>query len=65
MKAAINGCEAHIGDFIEMSQLIHDELAHLTRADLTLSEPTQSLHDTRDGSLDPLLFDGSFLQRFE
>ena len=63
LEAAVHRREAHIGDFVEVAQFLHHELAHLARSHLALTERAQAVGDALDGGFDLLLLDRTLLQR--
>ena len=65
LEAAIDGGEAHVGDLVELVQLLHDELADHARGDLALAERAQPVADALDRGLDRLAADRPLLERLQ
>src|SRR6185437_1138116 len=65
LKAAVHGGEAHVGDLIQMSQLLHDQLADAARGHLALAEGAQPMTDARGRLLDGIQAHGALFQRLE
>ena len=62
LEAAIDGSEAHVGDLVEMAELVHHELAHESRRDFPFAEAAQAVRDVLDGGIDGIGTDRALLQ---
>src|SRR5207237_10159678 len=54
LAAAVDGCEADIGDLVELVELLHHHLADLSRRNLALTEGEHLTDDPVDGLVDEL-----------
>ena len=63
LEAAVHRGEAHVGDFIEVAQLLHHQLADQPRRHFALPESAQVVADPLDGGLDVGRADRTLLQR--
>src|SRR6202042_1524670 len=63
LKAAIHRSETHVGDFIEVPQLLHDKLAERARVHLALAERAQLVTNAAYGLVECLAADRALFQR--
>src|ERR1700712_1019861 len=61
-EIAIDRGETHIGDVVELAQMLHHDLADRLRGNLRLAAAFKLAHDRRDQLLDPLLIDRALAQ---
>src|SRR5258707_14803063 len=61
-KIAIHRGEAHIGDVVELAQMLHHDLADGFRRNLRLAAALELAHDGRDHFFDPLRIDRALAQ---
>src|SRR5882762_3705235 len=63
-KIAIHRGEAHIGDVVELAQMLHHDLADGFRRNLRLAAAFKLAHDRRHHLLDPLRIDRALAQGY-
>src|SRR5215471_5459899 len=56
-KVAIDGGKTHIGDVVELAQMLHDDLADGLRRDVALAHALELAHDLRHHLVDALGLD--------
>src|SRR5690606_1239257 len=61
-EVAVHGGEAHVGDLVEITQFVHDQLTELAAGNLALSHRQQATLDAVDGCLDGFGGDRTFAQ---
>src|SRR5207344_1586786 len=61
-EIAVDRGEAHIGDVVELAQMLHHDLANRLGGNLGLSAAFELAHDSGDHLLDPLRIDRAFAQ---
>src|SRR5437762_2543892 len=63
LEVAVHGGEAHVGDLVEVAQLLHHELPDRARGHLPVAEASHLVHDAAHGLVDLLARHGALLQR--
>src|SRR5882757_1482975 len=63
-EIAIHRGEAHIGDVVELAQMLHHDLADRLRGNLRLAAAFQLAHDRGHHLLDPFRIDRPLAQRY-
>src|SRR5882672_5915799 len=65
LEAPVHGCEAHEGNLVEMTQLLHHEIADRARVDFALAHASELVADALHRLLDGLARDRPLLERLQ
>jgi len=63
LEVPVDGSEAHVGNFIEVPQLLHHQLADGAGRDFAVAEAAHAMHDTAHGLVDLLARHRALLER--
>src|ERR1700752_1890762 len=63
LEVTVHGGEAHVGDLVEMAQLLHDQLADGARRYLAIAEAAHAVHDAAYRLVDVFARHRALLQR--